>query len=91
MQRIADDCGCLIHVRAKGTVVAAEMTMKMDMSLFQLLASQQRILLRPLGRTIYWVVPLTICETELELLYQRTRQVICIYAKKRCMLTSWKL
>ena len=63
MQGIAEQTGLLSHVRHIGAIVAADLvtdmgeTAKVGLAICQQ-AAQQGALLRPLGNTIYWTLPL---------------------------------
>ncbi|MDF1796895.1 MAG: adenosylmethionine--8-amino-7-oxononanoate transaminase [Coxiellaceae bacterium] len=72
MQQLAEETGKLVNVRAIGGIVAADVVDGVDLSGFAQRAQTRGILLRPLGRTLYWLPPLTITAAEVDSLVSLT-------------------
>ncbi|MDF1655516.1 MAG: adenosylmethionine--8-amino-7-oxononanoate transaminase [Coxiellaceae bacterium] len=72
MQCIADETKQLTNVRAIGGIVAADFVDGYDATGFAQRALEQGVLLRPLGRTLYWLPPLTITKAEVNTLVSLT-------------------
>ncbi len=66
MQSIADQTEKLTHVRAIGGIVAAELADNIDGQQLAQRALECGVLLRPLGRTLYWFPPLVMDDVQLQ-------------------------
>jgi adenosylmethionine-8-amino-7-oxononanoate aminotransferase len=80
MQKIANSTQALENVRGVGGVVAADIKSawikEHTMDHVCEYAIKQGVLLRPLGRSIYWLPPLNITDNELDIIIQVTQQAI---------------
>ncbi|MDF1759287.1 MAG: adenosylmethionine--8-amino-7-oxononanoate transaminase [Coxiellaceae bacterium] len=76
MQQVAEETKRLTNVRAIGGIVAADFVDDYSVENFAARALEQNVLLRPLGRTLYWLPPLTITANEIESLVSATKSSI---------------
>ncbi|PHQ82536.1 MAG: adenosylmethionine--8-amino-7-oxononanoate transaminase [Coxiella sp. (in: Bacteria)] len=79
MQEIADTTGQLRNVRGIGMVVAADLVnpnqrARPGFEIFQR-AIKQGLLLRPLGNTIYWVLPLNVTKSTIDDILVKMKQI----------------
>lgn len=78
MERVADKTGRLKNIRSIGSVVAADLITEVPRKGFEVFqhAVQLGAFLRPLGNTIYWLLPLNLEEEVVESLMTITTQAI---------------
>lgn len=74
-KNISDQTGCFNNIRGIGGIIAADLNLKNNQTLgpdFFNRAIQSGILLRPLGKTLYWFPPLNISDEALGEMEQAT-------------------
>ncbi len=76
MQQVVEETKRLTNVRAIGGIVAADFVDDYSVESFAARALEHNVLLRPLGRTLYWLPPLTITANEIESLVSATKSSI---------------
>ena len=86
IQKIADSTGMLHNIRGIGAVIAADLKLprQIERAGFQLAqcAARRRVLLRPLGNSVYWLPPLNMSATTLEELAYKTQQALCDFMQQ---------
>lgn len=79
MRWVADTTGCLQAVRHIGAIVAADLRSssqpRIGFKVYQA-AIAAGVLLRPIGDTVYWLPPLTMTQTEVDQLAERTCKAV---------------
>lgn len=82
---VANKTGMLTKVRGLGMLIAADMKTELycaeSMDKFTKAALDNGVLLRPIGRTIYWLPPLNINESEITQLKNTTLTVLNLHNK----------
>ena len=78
---IASETGCLENIRSIGGMVAGDVVMRVDSGVnagreIARAALERGALLRPLGKTLYWLPPLTMDERTLDDLAEITKQAL---------------
>lgn len=78
--QIAKNTGKIHNIRSVGGMIAGDLKTnnpkeRLGFKLYQI-ATKEGILLRPLGNTIYWLPPLNISDTDLEMLSDKTERAI---------------
>lgn len=76
MQSIANQTGLLFDVRGIGGIVAAECGERLDINTLNEQALSHGILLRPIGRSLYWLPPLNISDDDIAEMARRTQALL---------------
>ncbi len=76
LQAVADNTGLLSDVRGIGGIVAAECNDTVDKVKMNEQALAHGILLRPIGRSLYWLPPLTITDEDIAEMAKRTEALL---------------